>query len=62
VPFPNGVHGEREESLDVEWAHAIAPGAKIDLVECNSSSLSDYFRGVVTASRREWHGEPAGFC
>jgi hypothetical protein len=28
--------GEEEESLDVEWAHAIAPGAKIDLIECNN--------------------------
>ena len=26
---------QREETLDVEWAHAIAPGAKIDVVECD---------------------------
>jgi subtilase family serine protease len=30
-----------EISLDVEWAHAIAPGAKILLVEASSSSLSN---------------------
>jgi subtilase family serine protease len=28
---------ELEEALDVEWAHGIAPGASIVLVECNSS-------------------------
>jgi subtilase family serine protease len=30
-----------ETSLDVEWAHAIAPGAHILLVEASSPSLSD---------------------
>ena len=30
-----------EISLDVEWAHAIAPGATILLVEANSNSLTD---------------------
>ncbi len=30
-----------EESLDVEWAHAMAPGANILLVEANSPSYSD---------------------
>src|ERR1700760_1775468 len=35
-----------EISLDVEWAHAIAPGAKILLVEANSDSLSDLVAGV----------------
>jgi subtilase family serine protease len=30
-----------EISLDVQWAHAIAPGAKILLVEASSSSLSN---------------------
>ena len=37
---------EVEESLDVEWAHAIAPGAKIILVEANSASDSDLFAAV----------------
>jgi subtilase family serine protease len=30
-----------EISLDIQWAHAIAPGAKILLVEANSSSFTD---------------------
>ena len=34
---------EVETSLDVEWAHAIAPKANILLVEANSSSDSDLF-------------------
>jgi hypothetical protein len=46
---------EREESLDVEWAHAIAPAANIVVVECDGSSdpltqLADLMQGVVTAS------------
>ena len=35
-----------EISLDVEWAHAIAPGAKIMLVEAASSSMSDLMTAV----------------
>jgi hypothetical protein len=35
-----------EIALDVEWAHAMAPGANILLVEANSSSLSDLLAGV----------------
>jgi hypothetical protein len=35
-----------EISLDVEWAHSIAPAAKIDLVECATS----LFTGTVTAA------------
>src|SRR5215472_11502376 len=34
---------ELEESLDVEWAHAVAPAANIVLVEANSESLLDLF-------------------
>ena len=41
---------EIEEALDVEWAHAIAPGAQIVLVEANSQSLSDLMAGVATAA------------
>jgi subtilase family serine protease len=44
-PIANsGWAGEIE--LDVEWAHAIAPGANILLVEANSSSLTDLLNGV----------------
>jgi subtilase family serine protease len=38
-----------EISLDVEWAHAIAPGANILLVEANSSSLDDLMTAVKYA-------------
>ena len=38
-----------EESLDVEWAHAIAPGANILLVEANSASSADLLTAVDTA-------------
>jgi hypothetical protein len=41
---------ELEESLDVEWAHAMAPGAKILLVEASSASDSDLLAGVSYAS------------
>ncbi len=34
---PTG-HWEAEESLDVEWAHAMAPGAKIDVIEVNDDA------------------------
>ena len=50
---PNGPgtdNWEVEESLDVEWAHAVAPGARIILVETNSQSLSDLMSGVATAA------------
>jgi subtilase family serine protease len=41
-----------EISLDVEWAHAIAPGAKIVLVEASTSSFADLFKAVDTASSK----------
>ena len=41
---------ELEESLDVEWAHAMAPGANIILVEASSTSYSDLFAGVGYAA------------
>ena len=52
---PNGAgstNWELEEALDVEWAHAIAPGAQIILVEANSQSLSDLMASVATAARQ----------
>jgi hypothetical protein len=53
-----------EIALDVEWAHAIAPGAKILLVEANSSSFSDLLTAVnyarnasgVVAVSMSWGG------
>jgi subtilase family serine protease len=41
-----------EIALDVEWAHAIAPGASILLVEARTSSLSDLL-GAVDYARRQ---------
>jgi subtilase family serine protease len=40
-----------EEALDIEWAHAMAPSAKIILVEAPSDSFSDLFGAVDTASK-----------
>lgn len=41
---------ELEESLDIEWAHAMAPNAKIYLVEAASNSYPDLLLAVSTAS------------
>jgi hypothetical protein len=39
-----------EIALDVEWAHAIAPGASILLVEANSNTSSDLYAAVQYAA------------
>jgi autotransporter-associated beta strand protein len=71
--YPTAGGGWTEEiSLDVEWAHAIAPGASILLVEANDATFTnlnaavDYARnqpGVVAVSMsygtNEWSGETA---
>ena len=41
---------EEEESLDVEWAHSIAPKANIILYEASSASMSDLMAAVSTAA------------
>jgi subtilase family serine protease len=41
-----------ETSLDVEWAHAVAPAAKILLVEANSNNLSDLLTAVNFARQQ----------
>jgi autotransporter-associated beta strand protein len=47
LPTDSGTSGwSLEESLDVEWAHAVAPAANIILVEANSTSYSDLFTAV----------------
>jgi hypothetical protein len=46
---PNG-NWEIEEALDVEWAHGIAPGANIILVEAKSDSDDDLFGAVAMAA------------
>ncbi len=37
---------EVEESLDVEWAHSIAPAANIDLVEATTASIDLYIAEI----------------
>jgi subtilase family serine protease len=51
-----------EISLDVQWAHAIAPGAKILLVEANSNSFTnllaaeDYAKTKASYVSNSWGG------
>ncbi|MER3496630.1 MAG: peptidase S8/S53 subtilisin kexin sedolisin [Armatimonadota bacterium] len=41
----------QEAALDIQWAHAAAPGAKIYLVEADSSSLRDLMAATHVAKR-----------
>jgi hypothetical protein len=41
---------EIEEALDIEWAHGIAPGANIVLVEATDDSNANLFAAVRTAA------------
>jgi subtilase family serine protease len=43
---------ELETALDVEWAHAIAPGANILLVEANTDSEANLFSAVQYAAHQ----------
>jgi hypothetical protein len=38
-----------ETSLDVEWAHALAPDATIELIEARDATFASLFRGVAQA-------------
>jgi subtilase family serine protease len=49
LPAANASWG-MEESLDVEWVHAMVPGANILLVEANSSSEADLLSAVRYAA------------
>jgi hypothetical protein len=49
LPLGNSGWG-MEIALDIEWAHAVAPAAKILLVEANSNSLNDLLAAVDYAS------------
>jgi len=40
---------EGEEALDIEWAHAMAPHAKLFLVEAASNRFTDLFNAVYVA-------------
>ena len=50
---------ELEESLDIEIAHAMAPGAQIYLVEANSDLLSDLFPAVQVGANLVACGQAA---
>ena len=39
-----------EIALDVEWAHSIAPGANIDLIEANSGAFTDTGEAELSAA------------
>lgn len=39
-----------ETTLDVEWVHAVAPGANIVLVVAPTNSFSNLFAGILTAA------------
>ncbi len=41
----------QEAALDIEWAHAMAPNARIVLVEAASNRFSDLFQAVDVASQ-----------
>ena len=41
-----------EHVLDIEWAHAMAPNAKIIMVEADSESLEDHMRAIQVASQQ----------
>ena len=41
---------EIEEALDIEWAHGLAPGANIDLVEASNDDNASLFAAVTTAA------------
>jgi kumamolisin len=40
---------ELESSLDIEWSHAMAPNAKIFLVEAKTNSFANLFQAVAVA-------------
>jgi len=46
----NNASWNEEEALDIEWAHAMAPNAKIILVEANSANDFDLFAAVEVAA------------
>jgi hypothetical protein len=49
--LPSGdVNWGVEIALDVQWAHAIAPGAKIVLVEASTASFKNLFTAAQTAA------------
>lgn len=50
----------QEAALDIEWAHAVAPNAKIVLVEAASNSFADLFAAVDVATAAVAGGDKLG--
>jgi kumamolisin len=50
----------QEAALDIEWAHAMAPSAKIVLVEAASNSFTDLFTAVDVATGQVTTGAGKG--
>jgi subtilase family serine protease len=58
-----------ETTLDVEWVHAVAPGARIILVVTPTNFFSDLFTGIITAASQpgvvaisnSWSGFDTGY-
>jgi subtilase family serine protease len=50
----------QEAALDIEWAHAMAPNAKIVLVEAASNSFADLFAAVDVATAAVTTGNASG--
>src|SRR5262249_10774703 len=70
IPRPRADSGWAQEiSLDVEWAHAIAPRAHILLVEAGSASTGDLLNAIDYARRQSgvvavsmsWGGDESPF-
>jgi len=49
-PDPTGGGWEVEQSLDIEWSHAMAPNATLFLVEACSSSDTDLQQAILVAN------------
>jgi subtilase family serine protease len=49
-PGPGDLGAGLEIALDIEWAHAMAPEARIDVVNDDFSSLDAIFQGMATAA------------
>jgi subtilase family serine protease len=58
---PRGNCGwNQEAALDIEWAHAMAPNAKIVLVEAASNSFANLFAAVDVATSHTGVGSDQG--
>lgn len=49
---PDNPTNADEHALDIEWAHAMAPNAKIIMVEGASDSLQDHMQAIQVASQQ----------